>query len=109
MGELVGMAVRLDTIGQYDLADRVDRVMLANTLPGTQPSMQLLPPEMTMMRGVAGKPISDAMQAEEAEDGPKQVIEQPRRKRGPKVPGVSIGTDVMLTTRDTDQGAGTKG
>ena len=99
--ELIDLAVHLDSIGQYDLADVVDRVLLANTPPGTQPSMQLLPSWMTTMRGVAGKPIADAMLDEEAEE-PKKVVERPARKKGPKVPGVSIGVDVMLTSRDSD-------
>ena len=59
--------------------------------------MQLLPPEMTTLRGVPGQAIIDA--ESEGEDL-KQVKESPHRKSRPKIPGVSIGVDVMLDSKD---------
>ena len=105
--DLAELAAHLDSIRRYDRADRLDHILFANTLPGTQPSMQLLPGEMTMMRGPAGQAIVDADPGDDEPDQ-KQVRERPRRKSGPRRPGVSVGVDVILDSRDEAVGPGSR-
>ena len=99
--ELVTLADRLDAAGHHDLADAVERMMTAETVPGTQPSMQLLPPPMTTMRGPAGEAIvrDELERGEDADEEPKQVKRTPPRKDVPRKPGISIGVNVMLDSK----------
>ena len=102
ISELVRLAIRLDAIGRYDIADEVDRV--AETHPGTGLSMQLLPQEDTTMRGPAGAAIveNDRDHGVETMDDLKQVEKKPRRKGVPKTPGVSIGVTVKMNSGPDD-------
>ena len=89
--------MRLDSIGHPDMADAIERLVLAQSgaqHPSSQPQMQWPRDPTGTMRGPAGAAWLRDEEEQGEEAASKQVEPAPRKKVVPKIPGIVVGTDV---------------